>query len=67
MRQVTKLIKLHGEATLAKLKVVIDDLGQKQIIALLDRATDEGRLIRKGRRRTYEVKSDEKEQLDIFS
>ena len=64
---VRRLIDEYGEAKLAKLTEVRHDLRKKQITDWLDRAADEGLLERKGRLRSYTLKSDENEQLDIFS
>lgn len=64
---ILKQIKQNGKVTLAELKKLRTDLKQKQMTNWLDQAAEQGIVERKGKRRTYILKSKEKEQLDIFS
>lgn len=56
----------HDQVTLSMLKEQRKDLKLKQITAWLDQCSDEGLIERKGKRRTYILKSDGGRQSDLF-
>ncbi|MEX0965351.1 MAG: DNA-processing protein DprA [Pseudohongiellaceae bacterium] len=66
VRLLSKLVLEHGEVRLAQLKTSLPELRQKQIVSLLDRATENGVIKRKGKNRTYVLTSQSQGQLEFF-